>query len=105
MVTEEEIELNETTELATYSRYTSNKLWSRYFTKYSDNSYDIYRGDTRYDSENRMIRTGEGQMIYQNGVIYEGTWDNDKPKHVNIYIKDTVFSRMVVEWMGFEDQF
>ncbi len=102
---EEENELKETTELTTYSRYPSDKLLSGYFNKYDDDSFDIYRGESEYDSENRMIRTGEGQMIYNNGVIYEGTWENDKPKHVKIYIKEKEITRKVVEWMGFEGQF
>ena len=102
---EEEKETKEEADLVTYSRFPSDKLLSGYFNKYNDDSFDIYRGEYEYDTENRMIRSGEGQMIYENGVIYEGTWMNNKPKHVKIYIKEKEFSKMVVAWMGFEDEF
>ena len=52
---------------------------------YEDNG-EIYRGQV----QNNM-RHGEGQMIYSNGVIYEGLWENDKPKKVKVYIEHDNF--------------
>ena len=56
---------------------------------YSDNR-EIYRGQIKNN-----MRHGVGQMIYKNGVIYEGMWENDKPTHVQIYTKSKSFRKLV----------
>mgnify|MGYP001196720628 CR=1 FL=1 len=99
---EEDKENKEDADLATYSRYTSNKPLSGYWTEYDDNTFDLYRGETQ-TTKRCLIRSGEGQMIYHNGVIYEGTWENDKPKHVKIYTREKEFSKMVVAWLGLDE--
>ena len=57
---------------------------------------EIYRGQMK-DS----MRHGKGQMIYENGVVYEGLWENDKPKHVQIYIQDPSFLDMIHAWLEY----
>lgn len=57
---------------------------------------EIYRGQMKGD-----MRDGKGQMIYDNGVVYEGLWENDKPKHVQIYIQDPSFLDMIHAWLEY----
>ena len=57
---------------------------------------EIYRGQMKND-----MRHGKGQMIYDNGVVYEGLWENNNPKHVKIYTQDSSFLDMMHEWLQY----
>jgi hypothetical protein len=57
---------------------------------------EMYRGQMK-----DYMRHGRGQMIYDNGIVYEGLWENDKPKHVQIYIEDPSFLDMIHAWLEY----
>jgi len=40
-------------------------------------------------------------MIYSNGVVYHGRWNDDKPEHVQITIYDETFLQMVHDMCGY----
>ena len=44
------------------------------------------------------MRHGKGQMIYENGVVYDGLWEYDEPKHVSVNVFDNIFLLLVHEW-------
>ena len=44
---------------------------------------EMYRGQMK-----DYMRHGRGQMIYDNGVVYEGLWENDNAKQVKIYTQE-----------------
>lgn len=74
---EEDIEIDNTLKRSFYKppiHNSQNRI-------YEDNG-EIYRGQVQNDR-----RHGEGQMIYSNGVVYEGLWENDKPKNVKVYMQ------------------
>jgi len=58
-------------------------------TKIYDNG-EIYRGQIQNGK-----RHGSGQMIYSNGVVYHGRWNDDIPIHVQITIYHESFLQMV----------
>lgn len=62
------------------------------FIVYKKNG-EIYRGQMKND-----MRHGKGQMIYENGVVYDGLWEYDEPKHVNVNVFDNLFLLLVHEW-------
>tara|TARA_B110000967_G_scaffold204661_1_gene247600 strand:+ start:3304 stop:3621 length:318 start_codon:yes stop_codon:yes gene_type:complete len=64
-------------------------------TKIYDNG-EIYRGQIRNGK-----RHGSGQMIYSNGVVYHGRWNDDIPNHVQITIYDESFLQMVHDVHGY----
>ena len=39
--------------------------------------YSIYRGQIKIDAESKK-RSGYGVIVYENGRVYEGQWENDK---------------------------
>jgi hypothetical protein len=71
---------------ALYTPITKTSINVMYYSK----NREIYRGQIKDN-----MRHGEGQMIYKNGVIFEGIWENDKPKHVEIYTKRKSFRKLV----------
>jgi hypothetical protein len=57
---------------------------------------EIYRGQMKND-----MRHGNGLMIYDNGVVYEGLWENNNPKHVKIYTQDSSLLDMMHVWLQY----
>jgi len=74
---------------------TSNYLTNYNVTKLYDNG-EIYRGQIQNGK-----RHGSGKMIYSNGVVYHGRWNDDKPEHVQITIYDETFLQMVHDMCGY----
>jgi len=81
----------------------SLKTRATYHTNTKDNKCIIYNatGEIYRGQMCNNMRHGKGQMIYENGVIYEGLWENDKPKHVQIYVEDESVLNMVQGWLNY----